>query len=163
MKIRPVLSSEAEKFWEMLDQIDHETKFMMFEPGERPRNIDRLAAAIADGNPTFFVADDTENASFAGYMLVERGRFNRNRHSAYIVVGVKAEYQHQGVGSQLFAQLDEWATDNDITRLELTVMATNTNAQNLYKKFGFKVEGVKEKSLLVDGVYVDELYMAKTI
>lgn len=40
-------------------------------------------------------------------------------------------------------------------------MIYNENAVNLYKKVGFKIEGIKEKSSIVDGQYVDEYYMAK--
>ena len=34
-------------------------------------------------------------------------------------------------------------------------------AKHLYEKNGFEIEGIKKKSMLVDGVYVDEFYMAK--
>ena len=40
---------------------------------------------------------------------------------------------------------------------------TNERALDLYKKMGFKIEGLKEKSMIVDGKYVDEYYMGKII
>lgn len=45
--------------------------------------------------------------------------------------------------------------------LELTVMSYNFNAIALYHKVGFKQEGIKPKSLLVNGTYVDEIIMGK--
>lgn len=42
-------------------------------------------------------------------------------------------------------------------------MIHNEGAIRLYKNRGFKIEGLKEKSLLVDGRYVDEYYMAKIL
>jgi RimJ/RimL family protein N-acetyltransferase len=36
-------------------------------------------------------------------------------------------------------------------------------AIKLYEKVGFHKEGIKEKSMLVDGKYIDEYYMAKLI
>jgi len=33
----------------------------------------------------------------------------------------------------------------------------------LYEKNGFEVEGIKKKSVLVDGTFLDEYYMAKII
>ena len=59
--------------------------------------------------------------------------------------------------------VENWAIDNGVTRLELTVMKHNERAINLYKKIGYKVEGVREKSVVVDGDHVDEYYMAKII
>ena len=96
-------------------------------------------------------------------MSAQRGEYNRILHSAYIVVGIKKTYQGQGIGREFFALLDDWARENDIIRLELTVECKNVNAINLYKKCGFKKEGLREKSMKVDGVFVDEYYMAKII
>ena len=59
--------------------------------------------------------------------------------------------------------LEKWATDHKIHRLELTVMSHNERAVNLYQKMGFKIEGIKQDSLLVNDEYVDEYYMAKIL
>lgn len=40
-------------------------------------------------------------------------------------------------------------------------MCPNTVAKNLYEKNGFVVEGIKKNSMIVDGEYIDEFYMAK--
>ena len=43
------------------------------------------------------------------------------------------------------------------------VLIINIRAISLYKKMRYKVEGVKEKSVVVDGAYVDEYYMSKIV
>ena len=50
-----------------------------------------------------------------------------------------------------------------MTRIELTVICNNNIAKSLYEKNGFVVEGVKKNSMVIDGEYVDEFYMAKTL
>jgi len=57
----------------------------------------------------------------------------------------------------------EWAQGNNIKRLELTVMKHNQAGIALYKKHGFEIEGIKKSSMLVNGSYVDEYYMAKIL
>jgi len=47
-----------------------------------------------------------------------------------------------------------------VHRLELTVMAHNHRAASLYQRMGFSVEGPRTQCLLIDGRFVDELYMA---
>jgi RimJ/RimL family protein N-acetyltransferase len=42
-------------------------------------------------------------------------------------------------------------------------MIHNEVALKLYKKMGFKIEGLKERSMIVNGEYIDEYYMAKLI
>ena len=66
-----------------------------------------------------------------------------------------------GLGSELMAELENWARAHGFTRLELTVMTDNEPAKRLYAARGFEIEGTKRRSLLVDGQYVDELYMSK--
>lgn len=43
------------------------------------------------------------------------------------------------------------------------MLAHNHRAIALYSKVGFRFEGTKRDSLLVDGLYVDEYYMAKLL
>lgn len=87
----------------------------------------------------------------------------RMRHSAYIVTGIVKNYIGHGIGTKLFVELENWCKLNDIHRLELTVMCHNFVAVALYKKMGFEIEGIKKHSLLIDGQYVDEYYMAKLL
>lgn len=42
-------------------------------------------------------------------------------------------------------------------------MKHNESAIRLYEKMGFKKEGLKENSLIVNGKYVDEYYMGKIL
>lgn len=101
------------------------------------------------------------DGELAGYLAVEGGIFSRNRHSAYIVTGILKQYQGKGIGGTLFREMDRWARQCGLVRLDLTVMRHNEAAVSLYAKQGFEIEGVKPKSLLVDGELVDEYYMGK--
>jgi len=112
-----------------------------------------------EGNSTIFVAE--ENSEFIGYLIVMGGQAIRNRHTAYLVIGIKAEYRGLGVGSKLFECLEEWAKEKQIHRLELTVVTLNVAGIRLYQKMGFEIEGTKRSSLCIDGTYVDEYYMSK--
>lgn len=69
----------------------------------------------------------------------------------------------QEIGSKFFNMLDEWAGKNWIVRLELIFECVNTGAKHLYEKNGFTVEGVRPKSMKVNGRFVDEYYMGKIL
>lgn len=164
MIIRKIELDDAEKFLNMLKQLDNETNNMMFEPGERKTSIEEMKARIENINSTnslILIAEEEQN--IIGFLSAERGFANRIKHSCYIVIGILKSYRGQNIGTKLFEDLEKWALENNITRLELTVVVHNEVAIRLYKKRGFKIEGLKEKSLLVDGRYVDEYYMAKIL
>ena len=92
-----------------MDRLDHETKYMLYEPGERPRNIPQVEALIRDSaKHDFLLAAETDNR-LVGYISAQRGRLNRIAHSAYIVVGILAEHRGRGIGTEFFRRLDAWA------------------------------------------------------
>lgn len=162
MQYRKLVKTDAERFWEMMNQLDHETKYMLYEPGERIKNIARIESLIeksVEGEDFLLVAE--ENDKIIGYISAQKGGLKRIAHSAYIVVGILQNYRGKGIGTEFFIQLDNWAEEKKITRLELTVICENEVAKHLYEKSGFEIEGVKRKSVLVDGIYLDEFYMAK--
>ena len=76
-------------------------------------------------------------------------------------MAVDEKYRGKGIGSEFFRRLDIWAEEMKVSRLELTVICENSVAKHLYEKNGFEIEGIKRKSVLVDGKYLDEFYMAK--
>ena len=160
--IRNIREDDEEKFLSMLIQLDNETKFMLYELGERKRDINKIRSRIKDAHQSSFLYIVEDNGKLVGFLSAKRGQVNRIKHSAYIVIGIIKNYTGKGIGRRLFNELDNWATNNGVTRLELTVMRHNERAISLYKKMGYKVEGVKEKSVVVDGDYIDEYYMAKT-
>ena len=47
MKYRTLSVVDAEKFWEMMNQLDHETKYMLYEPGERTKDLAKIESAVS--------------------------------------------------------------------------------------------------------------------
>jgi ribosomal protein S18 acetylase RimI-like enzyme len=164
MIIRRGNAGDSEKFLDMLKQLDCETKNMMYEPGERTTSVEEMKSVLQgmDASGSLMLAAEVDG-DIAGFLSAERGFANRIKHSAYIVIGVLKDYRGRKIGTRLLEELDNWARDNGVSRLELTVMVHNESAIGLYQKMGFKIEGLKEKSLVVDGNFVDEYYMAKII
>lgn len=162
MEIRKIQMKDANNYLDMLLNLDKETKFMMFEPGERPTDINiakNIIEKSINGDNLVLVATDDEN--IVGFLSVQRGVPKRIKHTGYIVVGIREKFRGKGIGSKLFSELDIWARKNNITRLELSVICSNTVAKHLYEKNGFEIEGVKKNAMIIDGKYVDEFYMAK--
>jgi len=86
----------------------------------------------------------------------------RRRHVASLGMGVKDNFAGKGVGSALLQTAvdlcDNWI---NIKRLELTVYTDNEQAVNLYKKFGFQIEGESAAFAFRDGEYVAAYHMAR--
>lgn len=88
----------------------------------------------------------------------------RRRHVASLGMGVKDDVQGRGVGSALLDTVIDLA-DNwlNLKRIELTVYSDNVRAINLYKKFGFAVEGESKAYAFRNGEYVSAYHMARVL
>ena len=161
MEIRRLNESDARAFYECLKTLDQETPYMMYEPDERVWDEEHIRRILSNEESLLLGVFDRKKA--VGFISADRGSCRRTRHCAYVVIGILKEYGHRGIGTELFRRLENWADENGITRLELTVEVPNRNAVDLYKKSGFVVEGTKKGTMLVDGRYVDEYMMARVV
>lgn len=97
-------------FWNLLNALDIETNYMMYEPEERAQstNIQELSADIRSNviNGNDFLQVASEDNKIVGYIRAERGRLRRNFHTAYIVVGILKACAGKGIGTTFFKKLD---------------------------------------------------------
>jgi len=164
IEIRDRKREDVNEFCEFLSKLDNEAEYMLVEKGERNINKDVILnniKAIINNGDICYIAKDERN--IVGYAIAVREKFIRTKHVATIVIGILEDYCGKGIGSLFFQNIFDRAIENNIKRLELTVIRDNIRAVNLYKKFGFKVEGIREKSTFMNGKYYDELYMAKIL
>lgn len=166
MIVREIEVSDTEKLSHLMQQVEASSEYMLWEAGEREIENERQKKMIKrmkdSSNSTIFIAV-SENKEIVGYIFAIGGNMKRNKHSAYIVVGISKNYRGQGVGTKLFKELEKWAIQHDIHRLELTVVTRNQAGLSLYKKMGFDVEGTKRHSLFINDEFVDEYYMSKLV
>lgn len=165
LTIRTIRADDAENYLALRNALDAETDFMLCEPGERRISVEAQRRELEDllqrDNQTIFVAED--GGELVGFLGVRGGGVRRTRHSGYIVVGIRQAYTGQGLGTRLFDEMEAWAREHGLHRLELTVMTHNEAGVGLYRKMGFLVEGVARHALRVDDEWVDEYHMAKLL
>lgn len=164
MEIREIKKFDRDLLLTLFLALDNETSFMLYEPGERKTTSEewgRRIESISNSGGVIFGAEKDDR--LVGFVLVQRGAVNRTKHRAYIVIGVLNSESGKGLGTELLKRVDEWAIKNEILKLELTVMVNNEKGLNLYKRMGFKVEGTRENSLIVDGNLCDEYFMGKIL
>lgn len=158
MEIRAAQPTDARALLDLQHALDRESRFMLLEPGERPDDVDGLAHRLATLGRSFLLLA-IDDATAAGYVEVSVLDAARARRTGYVVMGVRADYGGRGVGGALLQAARAGAVDRELHRLELTVMAHNRRALNLYVAQGFQVEGLRRNALEIDGVPVDEYYM----
>lgn len=89
----------------------------------------------------------------------------RSAHVAYLGgVAIHPAYAGQGHGEKMLTAMLEQASSEGILRIELTADTFNDRAIKLYRKLGFREEGVLKKYtyLASEKKYLDEVLMAHT-
>lgn len=103
---------------------------MLIESDERREELDEVRSTLQrvgdTTNSTVIVAATGDVV--LGYVEATGGGYRRNRSTAYVVIGVLAAASGHGIGSQLLAELERWAVNAGVHRLELTVVAHNHRA-----------------------------------
>lgn len=66
-----------------------------------------------------------------------------------------------GVGRQLIEAAVEEARNRGARKLSLRVLGGNNSARRLYEACGFVVEGILRDEFLLEGRYVDDVFMAR--
>jgi ribosomal protein S18 acetylase RimI-like enzyme len=99
----------------------------------------------------------------AGVAQIKRGQLEMNRHVGTFRIWVGPEFQGYGIGSKLMDYALHWATYHGLEKVCLDVFADNERAMDMYKKYGFVVEGYRKDQFILDGKHVDEVFMSKFI
>ena len=60
-------------------------------------------------------------------------------------VAVHSDYRGKKIGDELVKSLVNLCKENNIVSMTLEVRVSNVVAQNLYKKYGFKLSGIRKE------------------
>lgn len=135
---------------------DYETE------SQRPTSFweERAAGSPNGGN---FVAEDA-SGHFVGLIGIFTDGRQKTGHVGNIVsVYVLPEARGQGVGDGLMRVVLSWAREQNLSRVRLAVVTTNSPAIGLYERHGFKVYGEESDVIRIGDHSYDELLMDLTL
>lgn len=165
MKIRQIQLEDAAAFAKLIQEVEKESEFMLYEANERKVSpeiqTNMILSLTTKENSNIFVAEI--EGELVGYLIAVGGTARRTAHSANLVIGILERFRGQGIGTRLFEEVEIWARKQHLHRLGLSVMSTNEAGQALYKKMGFEMEGIKRHSLNVNGTFIDEYCLSKIL
>ncbi|TQR21517.1 GNAT family N-acetyltransferase [Psychrobacillus vulpis] len=163
--IREAELEDARSFISLQESIFSETDFMLYGKSDIQMTVQAVRKEMNfwknSTNSILLLA--IMNGQFAGYVLFTGGPAPRALHRATVVIGVKQMFSKKGIASSLMLHGEKWAKEVGISKLELTVIKENLNAQKLYEKLGFENEGTRKNALIINEEFVDEFFMGKLI
>jgi ribosomal protein S18 acetylase RimI-like enzyme len=147
--------------WPWIVQGEIEIYWVRLGP-ERQREVglraieERVTQRVADlrkeeGFPVQAFVAKTEEGTPAGFVWVAR---THNDSTGQLEVSllnqyVAAPYRGQGLGRRLMGAAEEWARQQDLPRISLSVGAHNAIGQRLYESLGYRVETLRMTKELI--------------
>jgi len=112
-----------------------------------------------DGVIIYFAVHDEQLIGMCGITHTTSPKL---RHSAYIVgMYVRPDWRGLHIAEDLINACLNWGRARDIKIVKLGVTTTNTPAIRCYARCGFQAFGTEPQAICLDGVFYDELLMAR--
>lgn len=163
--IRPIEIDDAREVIWLYQQLYAETNYLIYGQHENVISVQGFRKLISkwkvESSSNILIA--IINGEIGGVIAILGNTVPRTKHCISIQMGVLEKFSNHGIGTALLTEAEKWAQAKNITRLELSVIKSNQKAISLYNKFGFTIEGQRNKSIKIDSIYIDELYMSKIL
>lgn len=123
---------------------------------------DWINSFITNDNSLLLVAEYENN--IIGNIDLTGSRREAMKHTAVIGMGMIKEFRNSGLGTALLSSIAEWSKENPILELIwLQVYTENELGLNLYKKIGFKENGIIKNFFKHNNKYFDNLTMSMNV
>lgn len=164
--IREAVPDDAARLVSYIHTVSVETDFLTFGKGDFnvsvPEERKILEESLKAKNKVFLVAEI--DGEVAGLLTVGASPRPRLKHIGDFGISVQEKYWGMGIGSYMLEAMIEWAKSTGVIRkLDLSVLVSNTRAIELYKKFGFEIEGTNRRHMLIEGEFHDAHSMGMLI
>lgn len=104
-----------------------------------PWSKDSIRKELKNDLARYLVAElDNKIVGYVGvWFVVDEGHITN--------VAVHSDYRGKKIGDRLVKEMVELCKENNLVAMTLEVRTSNTVAQNLYRKYGFKMGGIRKE------------------
>lgn len=159
--VRPASGQDAPAWLDYLRQVGDETDFLAFNSEQVTMSTEEARQYLdyisrRSDNLFLLAADKTRIVASLNF---QRGRWPFTRHQGEFGISVLAEFWGYGLARRMLETMLEWASHNNIRKINLKVRTDNIRAIQLYQSIGFVIEGTIEREYFRPGVFYSAYHM----
>ena len=143
MKVRKAdQAKDYDGIWNIFRNVIQTGDTYVFDPNTPKESLHKLW--LSDNMDTFVAVDD--DGKILGTYFIKPNQIDLGSHIANCGYMVNPDHHGKGIGKQLCEHSIEFARQKGYLGMQFNiVVSTNTNAVNLWKKFGFEIIGTTPK------------------
>ena len=164
--IRTAKIKDAPQLRNLVFNVSKERIYSMVEPEEFTETVKSNRERIKrykDGVGKLYIVTE-HNKKITGLVQFDNFYFKKSRHNGLFTMFIAKPWREKGIGKLMMEEFLAWAKSNPvIEKISLNVFSNNPRAIALYKKMGFRQEGLCKRDMKINGEYVDSVLMYKFV
>lgn len=165
--IREMEIDDAEKFLTYVKIIGDETDNLTFTSDEMNYTIEEEKSIIEGfrkNENELILKAETEKGEIVASLVFRSSMRKKVSHVGEFGISVLKKYWGIGIAKNMLKFLEDWASKAEtISKINLRVKEDNIRAIELYKKLGYKDEGIRSRAYKIDEKYYSEVLMGKEL
>jgi RimJ/RimL family protein N-acetyltransferase len=161
--VRQAEAADAAALVALANEVSAEPEGWLISTGWRGVAEERRFIRAVRRHPDAAVFVAEVEGEIVGRLSLARDPHPASEHVADLGLMVDGRHRRQGVGRALMLAAASWASENQVTKLELHVFPWNEAAIALYESLGYEREGYRKNHYVRDGAYADAVLMALAI
>ena len=159
--VRPARQADFDSLIDTIRDVTSEETYVVAESiAEQLLYEDAVNRHNTAESRVFFVA--TVDGDVVGWSHLDLPQLDKLQSNAQLTVGVRGEYQGNGIGTRLTERALDWAEANGYRKVYNSVPTTNDRALAFLEERGWETEGVRKDHYTIDDEHVDEVMLAYT-
>ncbi len=159
--VRELDKNDAKDVLKYLKKVGGETDFLTFGKDGLPYTVDQEKVVLKNIQNA---ERDFMMGGLIGGNLVSIGNISsfskeRLKYKGELGISVLKKYWGVGVGSIMMEYLINLCKTKNFRKINLIVYENNKRAINLYKKFGFEIEGLLSRDVYINSIFYSSYQM----
>lgn len=163
--LRPAVPEDAHQIIDTINSVAQERSYILTDKFKKSEIEEReyIANLNTEKNLLLVAEVDGQVIGGLGAHQASGGRHFKTAHVCEIGLHLIKPYRERGIGSKMLEYAIEWAKAKGYKKLDACIFTSNKRSLNLFRKFGFVVEGKRMKQFRIGNEYIDEVIMGKIL